>query len=114
MAVEDFEDLDQPGLPPFVRDPIGVVRRRWRWMLATLLVGLIGTALLGLTLKPRYRAAATVMIATKEMPEEFVRSTVQEDPFERISAMVGEILARPKLTALIQKHCFPRSGSPWR
>jgi succinoglycan biosynthesis transport protein ExoP len=108
MAVQDFEELDQPGLPPFVRDPLGVVRRRWRWMLATLLIGLIGTALLGLRLEPRYRAAAIVMIATKEMPEEFVRSTVQEDPFERISAMVGEILARPKLAALIEKHdLFP-------
>ena len=108
MAVEDFEDLDQPGLPPFARDPIGVLRRRWRWMLATLLVGLIGTALFGVSLKPRYRAAATVMIATQEMPEEFVRSTVQEDPFERISAMVGEILARPRLVALIEKHdLFP-------
>jgi uncharacterized protein involved in exopolysaccharide biosynthesis len=57
-----------------------------------------------LKLKPRYRAAATVMIATQEMPEDFVRSTVEQDPFERISAMVGEILARPKLTTLIQKH----------
>jgi uncharacterized protein involved in exopolysaccharide biosynthesis len=108
MAVEDFEDQDQFGLPPFVWDPLGVVRRRWRWMLATLLVGLIGTALYGLSLKPRFKAAAIVMIATKEMPEDFVRSTVEEDPFERISAMVGEILARPRLAALIEKHdLFP-------
>jgi uncharacterized protein involved in exopolysaccharide biosynthesis len=108
MAVEDFEDPDQFGLPPFVWDPIGVLRRRWRWMLATLLVGLMGTTLYGLSLVPRYRAAAIVMIATKEMPEEFVRSTVQEDPFERISAMVGEILARPRVAVLIEKHdLFP-------
>jgi uncharacterized protein involved in exopolysaccharide biosynthesis len=104
MAVEDSEDLGSSGLPPFVWDPIGVVRRRWRWMLLAFLIGLMGTGLLALKLEPRYRAAATVMIATKEMPEEFVRSTVQEDPFERISAMVGEILARSRLTALIQKH----------
>jgi uncharacterized protein involved in exopolysaccharide biosynthesis len=104
MAVEDFEDLDPPGLPPFVWDPLGVVRRRWHWMLATLIVGLIGTALVGLSVKPSYLAAATVMIATKEIPEEFVRSTVQEDPFERISAMVGEVLARPRLITLIEKH----------
>lgn len=104
MAVEDSEGLDSSGLPPFVWDPIGVVRRRWRWMLLAFLVGLMGTGLLALKLQPRYRAAATVMIAMKEMPEEFVRSTVQEDPFERISAMVGEILARPRLIALIEKH----------
>lgn len=103
MDQDDRDDIEELGLPPFVRDPAGILQRRWRWMLAALLAGLAATAWLAWTLKPRYRAAATVMIASQEIPKEFVRSTVGEDPFERINAMVGETLARSNLTELIEE-----------
>jgi uncharacterized protein involved in exopolysaccharide biosynthesis len=103
-TADEFEDFESNGLPRFLWDPVGVVRRRWRWMLAVLLLGVIASAVAGFLLKPRYRAAATVMIATQDMPEEFVRSTVRGDPFERVNAMVGEVLARPNLFALIEEH----------
>jgi uncharacterized protein involved in exopolysaccharide biosynthesis len=102
--VDEYDDFESGGLPPFLLDPVGVVRRRWRWMLTVLLLGLIGTGALAFSMKSRYRAGATVMIATQEMPEEFVRSTVRGDPFQRINAMVGEVLARRNLSLLIEEH----------
>jgi succinoglycan biosynthesis transport protein ExoP len=102
--VDEFEDFEAGGLPPFLLDPVGVVRRRWRWMLPVLVLGLIAAVVAGAMVKLRYRAGATVMIATQEMPEEFVRSTVRGDPFERINAMVAEVLARPNLFALIEEN----------
>jgi succinoglycan biosynthesis transport protein ExoP len=102
--VDEFEDFEPGGLPPFLLDPVGVVRRRWRWMLPVLVLGLIAAVVAGAMVKLRYRAGATVMIATQEMPEEFVRSTVRGDPFERINAMVAEVLARPNLFALIEEN----------
>ena len=37
---DEFDDIDQPSaLPEFLKDPRGVLRRRWPWMLAVLLVG---------------------------------------------------------------------------
>jgi len=102
--VDEFEDVESDGLPQFLWDPVGVVRRRWRWMLAALLLGILASAVLGVLMKPRYQAGATVMIATQEMPEEFVRSTVRGDPFERINAMVAAVLARPNLFHLIEEN----------
>ncbi|MBW2397792.1 MAG: hypothetical protein JRG80_00805 [Deltaproteobacteria bacterium] len=102
--MDEFEDVESDGLPQFLWDPVGVVRRRWRWMLAALLLGILASAVLGVLMKPRYQAGATVMIATQEMPEEFVRSTVRGDPFERINAMVAAVLARPNLFHLIEEN----------
>jgi succinoglycan biosynthesis transport protein ExoP len=102
--VSEYDDFEAGGLPSFLWDPGGVIRRRWRWMLATLLVGLLATGFAASQMKDRYRAGATVMIATQEMPEDFVRSTVRGDPFQRINAMLGEVLARRNLTTLIEEH----------
>jgi uncharacterized protein involved in exopolysaccharide biosynthesis len=102
--VSDYDELEAGGLPTFLWNPAGVVRRRWRWMLAALLVGLLATGMSAALMKKRYVAGATVMIATQEMPEDFVRSTVRGDPFQRINAMIGEVLARRNLTALIEEH----------
>jgi len=104
MAAGEFDDFEGSGLPAFLWDPLGIVRRRWRWMALAMILGAAATTVFILRMKPRYEAVATVMIATQTMPEEFVRSTVREDPFERTNAMVGEILARPKLASLIEKY----------
>jgi uncharacterized protein involved in exopolysaccharide biosynthesis len=104
MNVDEFEEFESDGLPQFLLDPVGVMHRRWPWMLAVLLIGLLATGVAGALVKLRYRAGATVMIATQEMPEEFVRSTVRGDPFERINAMVAGVLARPNLSTLIEDH----------
>ena len=104
MSMDEQDDFESGGLPPFLFDPLGVLRRRWRWMLLTLLVALAGAALFMFNVKPVYRAAATVLVARQDISEAFVRSTVREDPFQKINAMLGEILARPKLGMLVEKY----------
>lgn len=104
MESEDREVTETGGLPDFVRDPIGVLRRRRSWMLAVLLAGLVTTGLGLFLFEETYLAEATVLVSSQRIPEEFVRSTVEQDPFEKINAMVGESLTREKLAELVQKH----------
>src|SRR5271157_2005720 len=80
------------------------MRRRWSWMAVAFTLGLAATAAFLRLHAPSYLASATVLITSKRIPESFVRSTVTEDSFEHVNAMIGEILSREKLATVIEKH----------
>lgn len=93
----------QTGLPEFIFDPLGVMRRRWLWMLLVLVLGIAATAALTWYQKPSYLAEATVLIASQAIPEDFVRSTVSQDSLAQINAIVGQVLSRHNLATLVRK-----------
>lgn len=95
------EEEEREALPPFLYDPLGVLQRRWTRMLAVLLVGLVITAFLAWRWQPSYTAQATVLVSSQQIPEAFVRSTVNEDSIANISAMLGEVLSQENLSRLL-------------
>jgi uncharacterized protein involved in exopolysaccharide biosynthesis len=103
-ASDPFGDEGSVGLPAFLSDPVRAIKRRWVWMAAALFIGLAATAAFIVQMKPRYLASATLLVSSQQIPEEFVRPTVQDDSLERMNAMVGNILSHTKLSDLIQKH----------
>ena len=98
---DGFEDR---GAPEFLRDPMGIIRRRWRWMLPVLAAGAVATVLFVVLLKPRYLAESTVLVTSQQISEDFVRSTLPADSLERVNALVGKILSRVTLVAIIEEH----------
>ena len=99
------DDGEERGeLPAFLLDPLGVLKRRWRWMLLALLIGLAASAAAVSRVKPLFAATAKVLIASQQIPEEFVRSTVVEDSFANINAMIGRTISLDNLQRLIQVH----------
>ena len=106
--LDAFSDQDGSeetvGLPSFLVDPVGVLRRRWRAMLAVLVVGLASTAFYVQGQRPTYLARATVLVTSQRISEEFFRPTVASDQLEKLSAIVGELLSRQKLASLIQRY----------
>ena len=103
-STEDPESAGGSGIPDALRDPVGLIRRRWPWMLATLLPALVATVLFFVLNEPRYLAQATVLVSTQQISKDLVRSTIAGDPLEKISAMVAEILSRKSLVGIIEKH----------
>ena len=59
----EYEDEQTQGLPDWLSDPRGILRRRWLPMLATLLIGLAATVAITVVRKPVYSAEATVLLA---------------------------------------------------
>lgn len=107
---EYFEPSDEGGaLPDFLRDPIGMLRRRWRWMLLAFVVGLAATAGIVSLVKPRYEASSTILITSQRIPEHLVRPTVEEDSIAQINAMMGQVLTRETLARLItEQNLYPK------
>lgn len=101
----DVREAEAGGLPDFLRDPVGLLHRRWRWMAAAAAVAaciLVPGAYL--LIAPTFTASATVLIKSQQIPEDLVRTTVQEDSFESINALVGAVLARDRVTPMLEKH----------
>lgn len=104
MLDEEVDALEQTAIPGFLRDPVGILRRRFSWMLLALLVGISATTVAVLLTKPRYLASAEIQVTGQRIPENLVRSTVQERPLARINSMMGTILSRREIAAMIEKH----------
>ena len=85
-------------------DPLGVLKRRWLWMVLALVVGLVATGVFVAQLQPVYESRAKVVITSQQIPEDFVRSTVRQDSFSNINALVGEVLSNHNVQALIEKY----------
>lgn len=105
---EEREDLLSGPLAEILRDPAGVLRRRWKPMLAVALAILAATGAFVALQTPEYAARATILIANQKLSEEFVRPTMEEDVLERVNALTAEALSRDKLTPIVEKYdLFP-------
>lgn len=101
----EAEGGDQPlaGVA-FVTDPVGVLRRRWIWMLLVTLLGVVASGVAYRLWTPTYTAAAMVLITSQQIPRDFVRSTVQESTIANMNAMIGEVQSTEKLGAVLDEH----------
>ncbi len=103
--LDELDDREEGGgLPAFLADPVGILRRRWKVMLLVAALGAGAGVPMALLQQPRYLAKATVLLASQRVAQEFVRSTIEEDPLERVNALLGEVLSVDNLYELIEKH----------
>jgi succinoglycan biosynthesis transport protein ExoP len=95
-------------MPAFARDPMGVLVRRWPWMVAVLAASLLAVVSLVLNRTATYEAETTILVSSQAIPEEFVRTTVAEDSLSHINAIVGQVVSRQNLAGLVEKYnLFP-------
>ena len=112
MAADDDRwgsngDSAQP--PIFMRDPMGMLRRRWRVMLLVFVCALCASVVAVLLLvEALYVGSSTVLVTGQQIPESFVQPTVEQETSHQIEAMVGEMLARDRIARILEDHdLFP-------
>lgn len=102
--MEQDDGIESGGIADALRDPGGMLKRRWPWMALALVAGLAVVIAFVAARKPRYAATARLLVTTQQIREDLVRTTLQDDLIERIDALVGEVLSRERLLELIEKY----------
>lgn len=92
-----------PGKKYAPEDYLKIVWRR-KWLLVIpLLLSTIGTFLYARTLPNRYKSQSIVLIIPQQVPEKFIRSTVEESVSQRLELMRQQILSRGRLERIIEE-----------
>jgi uncharacterized protein involved in exopolysaccharide biosynthesis len=73
-------------------------------MLGVLVLGIGATIAVVASMPVTYLARATILMTSQQIPQSFVQTTVPDEPYQRINALVGEILSRERLVSLIEDH----------
>jgi uncharacterized protein involved in exopolysaccharide biosynthesis len=89
-------------IPDFLKDPLGILERRWPVMLAVVVLGLVATVYVVAQSKLTYVSEASVLVTRQQIPEKYV-NTVAEDSIANINAMVGKVLSQDNLAKLIER-----------
>jgi uncharacterized protein involved in exopolysaccharide biosynthesis len=97
------QDDEGGGLPAFLSDPSGVLRRRWPWLAGVAAVGVVATAIYVSQMPVTFLASATLVFNGQEISDRFVADT-GDNPMSQLDALVGEILARDRLAPLVERH----------
>lgn len=89
---------------PSIDDYIDILRRRKMLMVFTVPVLLLITVVVTFSLPAIFRAEGTILIQGQEIPEDFVRSTVESQVEEQIERTRQRIMTSSKISELIEKH----------
>ncbi|HVO47246.1 MAG TPA: hypothetical protein VMT29_13010 [Steroidobacteraceae bacterium] len=90
----------QSRLPEY----LAALKHRRGWLIGTLAVGLLATALLAVLLPPHFRSAGTILIEQQEMPQELVRSTVTSYADERVQVISKRVMTTETLLNIIRRY----------
>ncbi len=103
------QPLSVPRRTLDVEDYIDIIRRYKVWILGPAFAGLVISVVVAFLWPDTYLSAAILKVEPQKVPEKFVQSNVNMAMSTRIQAMAMEILSRPMLISVIQKHnLYPR------
>lgn len=97
----EIDDAQPEGLPDWLRDPAGVLRRRWRVALAAFLLGVAATAAVAALRTPTYLAKASILLADQKVADSLVKPTSQASPVDAIDAFTAEAMSVANLKKII-------------
>jgi polysaccharide biosynthesis transport protein len=112
--VDDLEEQSSEGID--IQHYLGIVRRRHFHFLIPFFLAWAVVWAASWVLPPRYLSSTLILVEQPTMPQEYVKSNVNDDLQERMQSITQQILSRTRLLHIIDQfnlYAGPRSkGSP--
>lgn len=93
--------LGRPAME--VDDYVGILRRRWLWIVIPAILAPVITFVISLKLPEKYVSLTLVLVEQQKVPEGYVKPVVNEDLNARLASMREQILSRTRLQPLIER-----------
>ena len=101
--MDEFDEVEERSqFPEFLKDPWGVIRRRWPWVLAVFLVTSVAAGAFVANIPEVYQASGRLLLTRQRIPDDFVRSTSLDRVPDIVDALVGEILSGDSLISVAE------------
>ncbi|MBN8842327.1 MAG: lipopolysaccharide biosynthesis protein [Sphingomonadales bacterium] len=100
---EDRFDRDDEGGNFFAHLPT-IIRERYRWALLPTILCFVAGIAAAFLLPTVYRSTATLLVESPQLPEDVVGVQDGDVVDQRIAKIRQQVLSRPRLIELIQKH----------
>jgi len=99
-----MSDAESAGLAGFQLEDALEILERWKWwILAGALAGAaLGTALT-FVLPPEYQSTTTILVEPQQIPEDFVRTTVNQDVNQQVNSLRHRVTGFASLNQLIDE-----------
>ncbi|MBK7947581.1 MAG: hypothetical protein IPK00_02285 [Deltaproteobacteria bacterium] len=99
-----------PSIPAQLRDPVGVLRRGYRWGLIAL-VALVVPAVLAANLVPlQFESSAALMLTAKAIPDQFVPSVIVQTPAQQFKEIRSRVFTRKGLKKIAEAEARQSGG----
>lgn len=102
-ADRDFDDNDEQSGNLLTHLP-AIIRQRYLWLVVAVVLCSAAGIAAAFLLPQVYRSTATLLVESPQLPEDVVGSQDGDVVDQRIAKMRQQVLSRPRLIELIQKH----------
>ena len=103
IARFDLEIEEQGGgIPALLRDPVGVLKRGWRWSLIAFVLLVLPSVVVSRLIPLQFEAASRLVLSSKAIPDKFVPDTIVASGAEQFQTIENRVLTRENLKEIIE------------
>lgn len=85
------------------RDILVIFKRRYRYLVIPLVLGLAASVVASLFWPPTYRSVATILIQDSSIPEDFIGTTVDTYADHRVQVITQRVMTTSNLVSIIER-----------
>lgn len=98
------EEPQGPGIGTLLSQLPTILKQRKWWIIVPTVLGVVGAVLALLFMRPVYESSALMLVESAQVQDELLTQTASDVIDRRIARIRAEVVSRPNLVALIERH----------